>query len=88
VEYLRGRILRVGPHLADRPRARFEMAAARLEDLSPLAILGRGYSATFAEDGHAVVKSISQVQPGDLVQVRVSDGRILATVTETVEEKR
>ncbi len=88
VEYLAGRILRAGPHLADRSRSRFEMAAARLEDLSPLAILGRGYSATFAEDGRTVVKSISQVQPGDLVQVRVSDGRILATVSETVEGKR
>jgi exodeoxyribonuclease VII large subunit len=88
VDYLRGRILRLGPRLTERNQARFGMAAARLEDLSPLAILARGYSATFAEDGRTVVKSTSQVRAGDRIRVRVSDGRILANVTETVEEEQ
>ena len=88
VEYLQGRMVRLGSRLTEPSRARFGMAAARLEDLSPLAILARGYSATFARDGHTVVKSISQVRAGDLVRVAVSDGRITATVGETVEEKR
>ena len=48
VDYLRGRIVRVGTRLTERSQARLGMAAARLEDLSPLAILARGYSATFA----------------------------------------
>lgn len=88
VEALRGRVSRLGPRLAERHGTRLAMAAAHLEGLSPLAIIGRGYSATFAEDGHTVVKSIGQVQKGDRVSVRVSDGRIAATVTETTEGGR
>ena len=88
VEYLGGRIVRIGPRLTERHQARFGMAAARLEDLSPLAILARGYSASFTDDGQTVVKSIGQVVAGDRIRVRVSDGRIVATVNETIEEKR
>jgi len=88
VEYLTGRFLRIGPRLTERHQARFGMAAARLEDLSPLAILARGYSASFTDDGRTVVKSIGQVVAGDRIRVRVSDGRIVATVNETIEEKR
>jgi len=87
IAYLRGRIMRVGTVLADGHRARFSTAAARLEDLSPLSILSRGYSAAFGPDGRTVVKSVGQVSEGDLIQIRVSDGRILARVNETVEER-
>lgn len=89
VEYSRGRLLRVGPRLIERPGASISMMSGRLEDLSPLAILARGYTATFADDGRTVIKSIKQVRAGEFVNVRVSDGRIRATVMETrsLEEK-
>jgi exodeoxyribonuclease VII large subunit len=87
VGYLRERVLNLGPRLAERPGAQISLAAARLEDLSPLGILARGYSATFGQDGHTVVRSVGQVEHGDHIQVMVSDGRIHATVADT-EEKR
>nr|MDA3936706.1 exodeoxyribonuclease VII large subunit [Actinomycetota bacterium] len=40
-----------GARLLDRPRDRFAGGAARLHDLSPLSILGRGYAVCFASDG-------------------------------------
>lgn len=64
----------------ERHRARLERAGATLQALSPLGVLGRGYSICRREDG-TVVRRIAQVQAGDSVQVTVSDGDILGSVT-------
>jgi len=89
IAYARDRLLRAGPRLVERPGDSIAMASARLEDLSPLAILARGYAAAFGQDGRTVIKSVAQVAPGDRVKVRVSDGHICATVidTQALEEK-
>lgn len=60
------------------------LQAARLDNLSPLKILSRGYAAAFSEDGHTVVRSVKQIRPGVGLNVRVSDGRIGCRV-ETIE---
>ncbi len=80
VEHVRRRLLVAGTHLLEPVSSRCAVLAARLEDLSPLSILARGWSATFASDGRTVVKSVRQVKPGDAVQVRVSDGVIRCDV--------
>ncbi len=79
------RLASVGPRITERAAAKLGLAAARLEDLSPLAILARGYSASFADDGRTVVRSVGQVSAGDRLYVRVSDGRIGCVVTDTAE---
>ena len=53
----------------------------RLTALSPLAILDRGYAVITKEDGH-LVRRVSQVQAGDKLNVRVSDGEFPAQVSE------
>jgi len=58
-------------------------AAARLDDLSPLAILGRGYAVCYAAEG-AIVRSSAQVSPGERVRVRLAQGR-LGCIVETAE---
>ncbi|MFO0613995.1 MAG: exodeoxyribonuclease VII large subunit [Polyangiaceae bacterium] len=55
-------------------RRTFERLAARLDALSPLAVLGRGYAIAERTDGR-VVRSASEVEPGMHVTVRVADGR-------------
>jgi len=80
----RERMILAGSRLTVRTETGIALAAARLHDLSPLAILGRGYSATFAMDG-AVIKSVAQVSPDERINVRVGDGTIGATVTATKE---
>lgn len=54
---------------------RFGLAASRLEDLSPLAVIRRGYA--MAQDGEGrVVDSVEQVAPGAALAVTVADGCI------------
>jgi exodeoxyribonuclease VII large subunit len=83
VRNARMRLAGVGPRVTQSAETRIALGAARLDDLSPLAILRRGYAAAFAEDGHTVVRSITQVSEGDRVVVRVSDGRLECTVDGT-----
>ena len=83
LEHSRDRVLLAGPRMAERFTGMMAVAAARLEDLSPLAILARGYAAVFASDGVTVVSRIGQVVPGDALSVRVSDGTIHSNVTKT-----
>ena len=59
-------------HRAD---MQFRNAAGRLESLSPLAVLGRGYSVTWTADGR-IVTSASAVQAGDHVRVTLARGEL------------
>ena len=54
-------------------------AAAKLNGLSPLGTLGRGYSLT-KDDSGRVVRSVSQVNSGDMINVTVADGDFSARV--------
>jgi len=47
-----------------------------LDALSPLKVMGRGYSLVYDEKQERLVRSINDVQPGDLVQVKLSDGQL------------
>jgi exodeoxyribonuclease VII large subunit len=47
---------------------------ARLVALSPLATLERGYAIVRREDTSAIVRSVDQVRPGDVLAIRVHDG--------------
>ena len=51
----------------------------RLELLSPMGVLKRGYSATF-DNGGKVVLSIKQVKKDDLISIKLHDGSINAVV--------
>jgi exodeoxyribonuclease VII large subunit len=82
IQYARERMLHAGPRLLDRARTSISLGAARLEDLSPLAILGRGYAVCFAGDGSTVVKRVTDVSQGEALLVRVCDGHIGASVTD------
>ncbi len=60
-------------------RARFAAQTGRLEALNPMAVIARGYSAVFREDG-SLVKSVSQLSAGDGFTFRTTDGEIDGTV--------
>ncbi len=62
-------------------RARWTAAGGRLDALSPLAVLARGYALVRTEDGR-VVRRPSQVEVGHPVEISIAQGRIRATVTE------
>lgn len=62
-------------------RERLMQAAARLEALSPLSALRRGYAVPTGEDGR-ILRSTGQFQPGSGFELRVVDGRVACRVEE------
>ena len=61
-------------------QARVGGLAARLEGLSPLAVLGRGYSVTWDAARTRIIRDASSLQVGDDVSVTLERGQIKATV--------
>ena len=53
---------------------RLSAAAAKLDALSPLKVLGRGYA--IARKGDTVLHSVSDVKSGDRLTVRLADGEL------------
>jgi exodeoxyribonuclease VII large subunit len=74
--YARRALRAIGPRVSQRASEHVRLSAARLEDLSPLKVLGRGWSMTVADDGRTVISSVGQVAAGDSIGVRVRDGSI------------
>ena len=64
-------------HAAD---ARFRANAARLESLSPLAVLGRGYAVCWNADRTAIIRDEAAVSAGDTVHVKLERGELDCTV--------
>jgi exodeoxyribonuclease VII large subunit len=61
--------------------------AARLDAMSPLAVLARGYAIATTEAGRAV-RSATDVGAGDRISVRVHHGKLLADVVEVLPERQ
>lgn len=57
------------------------LGAAKLDALSPLKTLARGYSITYGPDGRQVVDSVDKAAVGQDVTVQVQDGHLDCTVT-------
>ena len=66
-------------------RQRFLSSAAKLDALSPLKILSRGYAMVQAEGG-SVVRSAKQTEVGSQLSIIFGDGSVTASVT-NVKEK-
>lgn len=63
-------------------RETFSRLSAKLDALSPLKVLARGYTITTAQSGR-VIKRVSDVAPDELVIMQVQDGSIHCTVNRT-----
>lgn len=77
---------RAGALLLERAEEAVTHTAARLHDLSPVAVLGRGYALCRAADGTTVITSAGQVKTGDRVSVVLGRGRLGCVVESTEEE--
>jgi exodeoxyribonuclease VII large subunit len=67
-------------------QSRFGGLAARIEGLSPLAVLGRGYSVTWDAARTRIIRDASTLNAGDDVIVRLERGEFEATVNRTLAE--
>jgi exodeoxyribonuclease VII large subunit len=63
-----------------RAEARLQGCAARLDSLSPLAVLGRGYAVCWDETRTKVIRRAEEVSAGDRVRVTLRDGELGCTV--------
>jgi len=84
MELLQNRLIAAENQQISRSNQRYIALTAKLDAMSPLKVLTRGYSMTQTEDG-TVVRSVSQVQTGDLIGISFSDGKVSATVTAVKE---
>ena len=67
-------------------KQRFVRLTAKLDALSPLRVLSRGYSLVIDADGH-VVQRAEQVTIGDRVDIKLHQGSLSASVTAIREEQ-
>ena len=67
----------------NRADARFRACASRLDTLSPLAVLGRGYAVCWAADGARILRRSTDVAPGDSVRVTLAAGQLDCEVRRT-----
>jgi exodeoxyribonuclease VII large subunit len=76
-------------------RHSFELAGARsssliqrLESLSPLAILSRGYSLSMLMAQEVIIKDIAQIKPGDKLKTILHKGAFISLVQEVIDGQR
>jgi exodeoxyribonuclease VII large subunit len=81
---LRGRLVAAGGHSIKASRHRFETCVGRLQSLSPLAVLGRGYSLTRLPSG-AVLRRAAETRAGDAIEILLHEGALAARVEQVRE---
>jgi len=72
-------------HILEINRETFKSLTGRLEALSPLAVLSRGYSITFMAADGSVVKDAKTLKAGDRIETRLHKGRV-TSVVENINE--
>ena len=78
------RLSHAGRSLLASPQAALARDAGKLDALSPLKVLARGYAIAYGRDGVAV--SAGSFEAGDPLRVRMADGSVNATVTSVEQE--
>jgi exodeoxyribonuclease VII large subunit len=66
--------------------ARLAALKAKLDALSPLATLDRGYSICFREGTPEIVRDVRQIDKGDRLRIRFSRGTAISTIDATEED--
>jgi exodeoxyribonuclease VII large subunit len=82
---LRRRLATSGMHSTEPWRRRFLTLVGRLDALSPLGILARGYAIAWKQPGRILVRRASQLEPGDSVDLQFGKGTATARI-ETIHE--
>lgn len=86
VELLKNRLVSAQNQNITRANQRYIAQVSKLEAMSPLKVLTRGYSMVQTEKG-AVIRSIEQVELGERIRIQLSDGSLSATVMNKEESK-
>ncbi len=72
------RLVKSGKAILERCETQLAQQAARLDMLSPLKILGRGYALVY--HGETLLRNAAQVYAGDMLRIRLAEGELAAVV--------
>jgi exodeoxyribonuclease VII large subunit len=81
------RVICIGPTLIERARVRLRTAEARLDALSPLGILARGYAVAWKLPEERLVRSSRELSEGDELRLRFGKGAALVNVKQIDHDK-
>ena len=81
---LQNRMVSAQSRAVEQKHRKFAALTAKLDAMSPLKVLTRGYAMTQTESGE-VVRSVKQINPGDKIKVTLSDGCLTAAVMDKEE---
>jgi exodeoxyribonuclease VII large subunit len=73
-------LLRASRLRSDHSRSRLATLAARLDSLSPLAVLSRGYALVRRARDGAIVRAAADVSPGERLAIRVAEAELEAAL--------
>jgi exodeoxyribonuclease VII large subunit len=82
LDELQARLARAVDRRLEVARGLLDTQAGRLDSLSPLAVLGRGYSLTTRLGDGQIVRRASQVAAGDRLRTRLAEGELVSRVEE------
>jgi exodeoxyribonuclease VII large subunit len=82
-----GRLSSAASRARHRAEARFASVAGRLDTLSPLAVLGRGYAVCWNAARTTIIRSAERVAAGDRVKVTLHEGEIDCDVIHSHTER-
>ena len=80
LQLLQNRLVSAENNAIHRRKQTFIGLTAKLDAMSPLKVLTRGYAMAETHDG-TVLRSVDQVQKNDTIKVTLSDGHLIAAVT-------
>jgi exodeoxyribonuclease VII large subunit len=84
LELLRNRLIAAQNQQIHSKARRYAALTAKLDAMSPLKVLSRGYSMTQSENGQ-IIRSVHDVSSGNTIRITLQDGYLTATVTESKE---
>ena len=87
LELLKNKLISAQTHQISNQKARYIAMTAKLDAMSPLKVLTRGYAMAQTEEG-TVLRNINQINSGDQITITVSDGTLAAAVTDVKENGR
>lgn len=85
LDFVREKLIAASEKTLSPKRRDFVRLAASLDAMSPLKVLGRGYSIA-TDCGGELIRSVRSVSAGDRIRVTVSDGAIKCSVEELCNE--
>ncbi len=86
LEYLKEKLVHRQLNLLKEKNSRLANSGEKIDLLSPLKILARGYSLTFTEDG-TLIKSAGIIKKEDKIKVKLHEGNITCNVLEVNKDE-